>query len=228
MKPKHVGEDSVEGPRIFQRVDLTRLYYPSQQEIFSEDGWSVFREYSPAYYGATWDEAILSMEWKKSALRRLGRRSKGAEDALLEELDDEWLQQPLGGLDLGIEGMVIALSAAGCAPLTSRSGHFGEGLSSTFPLVKIAAIPEHATILIDIARESDCGITTSGEGSGALEIWGRSVDVVVCFAGRVIERRAEFARFGRPDSVGDVENGRVHEDQGQLFGGERIEKGSRG
>lgn len=227
MRPEHEG-DAIENLRIFRRVDLARLYYPSQQEIFSEDGWSMFREYSPAYFGATWDEAMLSVEWEKSALRRLRERSKGAEDALLEELDNEWLQQPLGGLDLGIGGLVIALSAAGCAPLTSCSGHFGEGLWATFPLVKVAAMPEHAAILIDIARETDCGITNSGEGSGALEIWGRSVDDMVCFAEVMIARRAEFARLDRPTTVSDVEAVRVHEDQGQLFDLEPIDNSSRG
>ncbi len=203
--------------QIYQRVDLGQLYFPTIQQILNEDGWSVFRDYSPAYFGASWEEARLAVEWDKVALRRLGEYSKHAENSLLDEIDEEAMQQPSGGLDLGVGGAVVALSAAGCAPLTSCSGHFGEGDWISFPLIKFAADAGRVARLIPIAQRASCGMVNSGEGAGAIELWAQSVDDVVGFAEELIEQRGSFMGMIAPSNQEEEDAQHVHEGQGRLF-----------
>lgn len=206
---------------IFQVIDHARFYFPSTEQILSEDGWSVFREYSPAYFGATWDEARACISWERALLARLDIRSRETEEALLDELDEEAFQQPCAGLDLGVGSVVVALSAAGCAPLTSCSGHFGEGTWSQCPLVKVASDEARARILLGIAKLTNCGIANSDEGSGALELWARSIDETVAFADELCRHSSAFDSIVSPlwseESDGLEVPSKVNEVQGELF-----------
>jgi hypothetical protein len=78
---------------------------------------------------------------------------------LMAEISDEFPPE-LGGLELGVAGLVLALAVHGCIPAASCRGHFGELSEPRWadrPVVYIAAEKKHIERLVPLARVSGCG-----------------------------------------------------------------------
>ena len=205
-----------------QDVNFSLLQPPDLATVLDEEAWWFpYRDHSPAYFGASWEGAVACLQWERAALDLLDDQTPEGEDALLSRLDEEGeCDWPCGGLDLGVGGAVLPLSAAGCATLISCSGHFGRGQWITYPMIQLAADVSRAQILTAVARETNCGITNA---AGGLEIWAESVSAILEYAGALIQRRDYFSDLpaaiverdeNEPEQPARLE---VHPDQGKLI-----------
>lgn len=173
---------------------------PSRDEAMSDylDG---NREYEPGMMASTWDDAAEALEVEQN---RLVLSSTVTNDNQVEtELDgdlDDWEAIALGGLDVGVAAAVMALNAAGCVTSTSCRGHpavAGDGRG--YPRIRFFADPSRASIVLEAALASGCGMEVDGEGVGLL--YAPSIAETIAFAAEIIGRRDLFRdlpprRFG--------------------------------
>ncbi len=105
--------------RIERSVDPARLNWPPDSWLASEDYF--VRGYADMR-GLTWSDACETLRLEQGLLVRAAGDPVAAEEVISDEERFD-----LDGLDLGVASSVVALSAAGCAPIASCSG----GLATT-------------------------------------------------------------------------------------------------
>lgn len=102
---------------------------------------------------------------------------------------------PLGGLEIGVAGLVHALSATGCWPAASCRGDPGGW--ARHPVVHFAADRHRVTILRDLLDGSGCGFSTDPARGELLVVGAGSIEDTMGLAGRLLEsRRAMTPRQG--------------------------------
>lgn len=104
-----------------------------------------------------------------------------------EQDDPETRFVTMVGLDVGVAGLVLALSAAGYLPWISCSAHGG---GTKIPQVGLYASAPRTRILLDLARTADCGVE---DQDGGLWIFGRSVYNLNKLAHLLLAARDRFA-----------------------------------
>jgi hypothetical protein len=85
-------------------------------------------------------------------------------------------EQALEGLEVGVAGLVYALSAAGMFPAASCRGHPDPDSWSAVPVVMFAADRVHAEALQPLVESSQCGFDLDPIRPELLVINGRSVE----------------------------------------------------
>ncbi|MEV0269784.1 hypothetical protein AB0H43_13480 [Hamadaea sp. NPDC050747] len=95
-------------------------------------------------------------------------------------------------LDIGVAGLVYALSAAGYATCSSCRGHPG---ISRPPQVGFGTEPERLSHLIPYVERSGCGMEVSG---GVAWIYSNSVTALHALAQMLFDHRAHFESMARP------------------------------
>jgi hypothetical protein len=104
-------------------------------------------------------------------------------------LDDE---QSLEGLELGVSGLVHALSAVGCWPAASCRGHPTSYAWSDHPVVYLAADNHRATVLQPLLVEAGCGFNIDSARSDLLMIEAESIENMMALAAVVIRAPRTF------------------------------------
>lgn len=94
-------------------------------------------------------------------------------------------------LDLGVAGLVHALSAVGCWPAASCRGH-GPGGWARYPVVCIAADRHRTQTLQPLVAAAGCGFDTDDARGELLVVRGPSVVEMMDLAPRVLEAREAF------------------------------------
>lgn len=119
---------------------------------------------------------------------------------------------PLGGLDLGVAGLVHALSAVGCWPAASCRSHPGDRAWTHRPAVFLAADRHRAHVLQRLVGEAGCGFGLDPSRENLLLIEAESIEDMINLANLVLRDRRAFvpakpARRTRPSVTATVEQG---------------------
>ncbi|TFV87400.1 hypothetical protein [Blastococcus sp. CT_GayMR16] len=79
-------------------------------------------EYMPLL-GIGWEEAARELSAEQDRINSAkGNFAKAEATRIEKEEEAEWEPESFGFLDLGVKGLVLALSAGGCCPITSCNG----------------------------------------------------------------------------------------------------------
>lgn len=112
-------------------------------------------------------------------------------DVILEQDLEDWQSLLLGGLDIGVAGTVLALSAAGCATSTSCRGHHtGKPSPYEVPEVVFWADIQRARAVREVAASTGCCFGVDDEGRAS--VWAPSVVEIMALAKELAARRETF------------------------------------
>jgi hypothetical protein len=197
----------VDDVEIYHEIEVRDLRVPTVLEV--EEGFGDIRNYQDLA-GLSWEEAAECLDLERSLVARATEQTTTPgefgelADEVLGNYSDEVDDLGPGGiylLDLGVIGLTAALSAAGCVPASSCSGHGSEA-----PYIRFAADPQRAAILLEMTRIAGCGLTVD-EG-GLLQTWAGSIKQFIGFAGMLVLRQEKFATLPemRPRDTEDEED----------------------
>lgn len=99
-------------------------------------------------------------------------------------------ESALGGLEIGVAGLVHALSATGCWPAASCRGHPGGW--APHPVVYLAADRHRVTTLRDLAEAAGCGFTTDPSRDRLLVVEAGSVEDTMRLGRLVMDARRDM------------------------------------
>lgn len=108
----------------------------------------------------------------------------------------------LEGLEVGVAGLVYALSAAGMFPAASCRGHADPASWSAVPVVMFAADRGHAEALQPLVESSRCGFDLDPIRPELLVINGRSVEDTLRLGRAVLASIETFRSLTRSGSAG--------------------------
>jgi hypothetical protein len=171
---------------IERSVSVGELGWPSEMELAEED---CFNRGYQDLRGLTWDDAsrVLKLE------RGIITRGAGDLGVATESMSDSE-SGSLGDLDLGVAAVVVALSAAQCAPISSCNG--SPGHNEAYPLVAFYCRKGRMRDILKVAELTDCGLHNGN--SGTLVVYAGNVHRLMSFAEALIERRNRLALLSRP------------------------------
>ena len=200
-------------------------YWTPQAEDIGEEGFGYFRDVWPIL-DVTEDEArnlqeedrrlasfVSLMASKEDEFEIIARTIERASDAygyeklrpeqrsqleryLVPEEDD--YEAVLGGLDIGVAGLVYAISAAGMFPAASCRGHSVDRAWSDVPVVLFAADLPHARVLQPLVRTANCGFTTDRARPELLVVTAGSIDDTLKLADDIIDNLESFRAVQPP------------------------------
>lgn len=188
---------------------------PRKDEI-PEESWGGFRD--TWYLGRILPaEAREVLEYERKALEALARAATNQKEfellayalewaetddlppSLLKSFNEEGLGElmrdpddfsPLGGLEIGVSGLVHALSMIGCVTAASCRWHGdGDRSWSDCPVVFFAAPDRKVEILAELIRKKECGL---GADRGLLVIEAASVTDLHSLAELIFEEIPGF------------------------------------
>jgi hypothetical protein len=143
---------------IVRAVDPSALGWPEPGDAQDEKSLGCNRAYIDLRR-MSWAEARRIAELERQLIERIESASDPA--AEYEAVEDEFFEDDLAlyGLDLGVAGGVIALSAAGCVPFAScNAGAFGGLHHESYPLIVFYARAEAVDDLLAAAEEAEIGL----------------------------------------------------------------------
>ncbi|MGW6278746.1 hypothetical protein [Kribbella sp. NPDC055071] len=114
-----------------------------------------------------------------------------AERRHLQDLIDD-AEQFLDGLELGVGGLVYALSAVGAFPAASCRGHIGPAAWSESPVVLVAIDEFRASVLEPMVTLATCRFDIDPARADLLVIRGSSVMSTVQLAEAILATRSAF------------------------------------
>lgn len=125
---------------------------------------------------------------------------KDAYSALCDEFHED--VDPLEGLDLGVSGLVHALSAAGCFPAASCRGHATERPWSDRPVVLVAMDRYRAEWMQPMVHEAGCGFAIDETRPQLLTIEASSIENIMTLARMILDRLDQLPWIeSSPDSI---------------------------
>lgn len=196
-------------PRINTRAN-------SHRGLTAEDiveGFSLVRDYEPQVH-VTWDEAAETLEAEARWLRIAAQAETADEfdrilnDAPEIEVGDDG-DYAFRGLDVGVTGLTLILSAAHFATCYSCRGHAGPAVSNHPPQVRLAADRERLDLLIDYAERAGCGVDNDHEG--LVVVYAMTSLHLHELAKQVAADRSRFEAIDEPDWLAPALEAR-HED----------------
>jgi hypothetical protein len=104
----------------------------------------------------------------------------------------------LEGLEIGVAGLVYALSAAGVYTAASCRGHPDSNAWSICPVVLIALDRPHAEILQPLAESAKCGFEIDQRRPELLSVVGQTIEATLALAEAVTSRLSTFRSIGPP------------------------------
>ncbi|WP_409466911.1 hypothetical protein [Amycolatopsis sp. GA6-003] len=122
-------------------------------------------------------------------------KTTGRYNLIEDHIPHEDDPSPLDGLEIGVAGVVYALSAAGFLTAASCRGHTSSNSWSTGPVVFAATDRRHAELLAPIAARSGCGFAWDSSREDLLAIEAPSVSEMLSLANAVL---MEVRSFGPP------------------------------
>jgi len=170
-------------------VNLSELSWPGESALATEEYF--VRGYQDMR-GLTWDDACETLKLEKKLIDRYPGDLSDAEESVFEKEEDV---SGLYGLDLGIVSTVVALSAAGCAPVASCNG--ASGHHEAYPLVAFCCRKGRVRDILKATEIANCGLY-NGE-SGALVVYGGNVKTLMKFAEVLIAQRESLKPLSNPN-----------------------------
>lgn len=161
---------------IVRELDVDALAVLSDEEADSgeDDGLQGNQQYRDMR-GITWDQVADALEREAALIQRFAAAADLDAEAerYEEERDEAFLpEEDLWGLDIGVIGATLALSALGATPFSScNAGGFGGRHVALFPHVAFFLPREAAGEVMAIADEADVGLDVV-EG-GIARLYGR-------------------------------------------------------
>lgn len=152
--------------RVLPKVDKVReikideLWWPDKRQASSGLGGNL--EYRDLR-DQSWEDANRILTFEEDLVHRI--EDSADPEAMYEEILDELYDDDEGllRLDLGVTGVVLSLSVAGCIPFTScNGGVYGGYHREYYPLVGFYTRRRVVPILLKAATEADIGITSDG------------------------------------------------------------------
>jgi hypothetical protein len=141
--------------------------------------------------GIDWDQVADALQREASLFRRFAACADLDEEAALYEEEREEAMMPeedLWGLDVGVVGATLALSALGATTVSScNAGSFGGRHVAQFPHVAFFLPRDAAAEVLAIAEEADVGLDVV-EG-GIARIYGQAQGDLHRFAEVALRRR---------------------------------------
>ncbi len=123
-----------------------------------------------------------------------------ASSGLAELADWDGDLPPLQGLEIGVAGLIYALSSIRCLTAASCRSHVEERSWSDCPVVFFAAPGWRAQILADLVSSADCGMDAE---RGMLKIFGSSIRKTHGLARLIVEERGRFRTKPDPPASTD-------------------------
>lgn len=124
----------------------------------------------------------------------LSADKRAALDPYIAEDEDE--EVLLDGLEVGVAGLVYALSSAGAYPAASCRGHPQSYAWSDAPVVFVAIDRLRASVLAPLVRDSACGFEIDGARPELLVVCSTSIEGTVSLAEAVAGKWPEFRACG--------------------------------
>lgn len=187
---------------IEQQLNISRLDWPVRGGAGGESTLGGNRHYQDLRL-MDWAEARRVLDVEAEYVRRIEAADDVREiiETIDEEREAEWDGDgdPLFGLDIGVAGAVIALSAARCIPFSScNGGAFEGGHHERHPLVAFYVRPQLASIMVGAAKAAGAGL------QGAALLYAEEITAMMRFAEQLYLRRAEIDAIALPvDRSGD-------------------------
>ena len=160
---------------IERSISKNQMEMPDEERRTSTDGLSDNHDYQQMWE-VTIDDAIETITREAALLRRIEAIPKDRQTESLEEIEDELRDDcdPLIGLDLGVAGLVEALTAIGCVTISScNGGIMGDNHAASFPWIIFHAPEGLADLLLHAAEEADTGLINNY--SGMLEVYSDNI-----------------------------------------------------
>jgi hypothetical protein len=110
--------------------------------------------------------------------------------------EDEDDPVPLDGLEVGVAGLVYALSAAGAYPAASCRGHPGKHAWSAVPVVIFAIDRCRAHVLAPLVRDAGCGFGIDPARQELLSVYSPSIEGMISLAEAIMGKLPEFRPCG--------------------------------
>lgn len=174
---------------IERSINLGELGWPAESALATEEYF--VRSYQDMR-GLTWDDAYETLKLEKELIDRYPGDLNDAEESMFETEKDI---SGLYGLDLGIASTVVALSAAGCAPIASCNG--APSHHEAYPLIAFYCRKGRVRDILKATEIAKCELC-NGE-SGALVVYGENVGTLMEFAEVLFSLRESLKPLSRPD-----------------------------
>lgn len=110
--------------------------------------------------------------------------------------EDEDDPVPLEDLEVGVTGLVYALSAAGAYPAASCRGHPGGYVWSDVPVVLFAIDRCRAHVLAPLVKDTGCGFGIDPARRELLSVYSSSIEETISLAEAIIGKLPEFRACG--------------------------------
>jgi hypothetical protein len=110
--------------------------------------------------------------------------------------EDEDDPVPLEDLEVGVTGLVYALSAAGAYPAASCRGHPRDYAWSNMPVVLFAIDRCRAHVLAPLVRDTGCGFEIDPARRELLSVCSASIEETISLAEAIIGKLPEFRACG--------------------------------
>lgn len=160
---------------IEQVVDTAILAFPNEERAGSEDGLSDNHAYLDMR-GVSTNEAKEAVDEEHDLLLRILDIDDEDQDSGIEEIEDLLREEmnPLASFDLGVGGLVLALSSLGCVPISScNGGVVGGSHSLPHPWIIFHAPLAVIDQLIVAAKAANVGLLNND--GGMLELFSGNV-----------------------------------------------------
>lgn len=158
-----------------QVVDTAILAFPNEERAGSEDGLSDNHAYVDMR-GVSANEAKEAVDEEHDLLLRILDIGDEDQDSGIEEIEDLLREEmnPLASFDLGVGGLVLALSSLGCVPISScNGGVVGGSHSLPHPWIIFHAPLAVIDQLIVAAKAANVGLLNND--GGMLELFSGNV-----------------------------------------------------
>lgn len=148
---------------VVRRFPADELAMPSRAEVErgEEDGLAGNQHYQDLR-GSSWEEAVRVLAREAALIDRFDAAIDLDEEAEIfeeERLEEVFPEADLCGLDVGVAGAAITLSAMGAIPVSScNAGGFGGHHTAAFPYVAFFLTHELADEVLATAAAADVGL----------------------------------------------------------------------
>lgn len=140
------------------------------------------------------DAVALALEKGSAPLPE--RLLDGPMEELVEVIEQESNagESRIGGLELGVAGLVYALSAVGCWTAASCRGHVGKNAWSDRPVVLLALDEFRGEVLRALMRPAGCGFNRDDARADLLTIEAQSIEDMMSLADAVLRAPRAFRK----------------------------------
>jgi hypothetical protein len=153
----------------------------------------------------SWRDVTDCLKEESSVLERAARSTaRDGIQEIIDAIDDDdgvelaEFMMAFHGLDVGVAGLSLALSAARAATFYSCSSGIDSYHHAEYPMVGVVPGIERAKLIAEMAERADCGI---GQERERWYIYARSVSAMHALAQLVLAQREAFDALPEPGWV---------------------------